>query len=75
MHGRNDFHIVPNVEVQNAHLFVLLSLFRSHLRGVGAVEAAAARWSVQPDRYVDEVTTGVGGGKGLPVCLCKRARR
>ena len=36
-------------------------------------EAVTKPWSVQPKRYVDEETTRVGGGKGLPGCLCKRA--
>ena len=36
-------------------------------------EAVTAPWSVQPNGYVDEETTQEGGGKGAPVCLCKRA--
>ena len=37
------------------------------------LDAVTATWSVQPNRNVEEETTQVGGGKGLTVCLCKRA--
>ena len=47
-------------------------MLRRHLRGAGAVQSCdGAR--AQPNRYADEVTTLVGGGKGLTVCLCKRS--
>ena len=36
-------------------------------------EALTAPWSDQPNRYVDEERAQVGGGKGLTLCLCKRA--
>ena len=41
--------------------------------GLAPLEAVTAPWSVQPNRYVDEKTTQVGGDKGLTVCLCKRS--
>ena len=36
------------------------------------LEAVTAPWPVQPNIYVEEEATQVGGGKGLTVCLCKR---
>ena len=41
--------------------------------GLAPLAAVTAPWSVQPNRYVEAETTHVGGGKGLTVCLCKRA--
>ena len=40
--------------------------------GLAPLEAVNAPRSVQPNRYVKEETTQVGGGKGSTVCLCKR---
>ena len=37
------------------------------------LEAVAAPWSAQPNIYVEEETTQVGGGKCFTVCLCKRS--
>ena len=39
------------------------------------LEAVTAPWSVQPNIYVDEETTQVGGGKGLTVCLRNRSHK
>ena len=38
------------------------------------LEAETAPWSVQPNGYVDEETTQVGGGKGSTFSLRKRSR-
>ena len=39
---------------------------------LASFEAVMAPWFFQPNRYVDETTTQVDGGEGLPVCPCKR---
>ena len=71
-HRKNDCHIVPNGKVHDAHVFgpcVLAATASSWCWR--ALEAVMAPWSVQPNRYGDEDTTRVGGGQGLPACLCK----
>ena len=74
VHSRKDCHIVANGKVHDAHRFGFFCLCSDRIFVVLApFEAVTAPWSVQPNRYVDVETTQVGGVKGSPVCLCKRA--
>ena len=66
--SKNAFHFVPNGKVHDAQLFGLFVVAATN-----RVLVVTALWSVQPNRYVDEETTQMGGDKGLPVFLRKRA--
>ena len=71
LHSKNDFHTVPKWQKSRT----LICLVPCVLVAIASslFEAVAAPVSVQPNRYVDEETTQVGGGNGLTVCLCKRS--